>query len=212
MRAAAGQAHAAAPAASPQFTADKLMPVALPPGRLKASDQSKLDRVFGKKKTMGIVVVAALAANAAALGACDDHRHLPANQLGRHRRQLILLILRPAVFDCDVSPSTKPTSFRPWRNPRRRSEAPRGVGRETRSPASPAAAPAPPAATRRRAAEQRDELASPHSITSSARASSDGGTASPSARAVFKLMTSSNLVDCTTGKSAGLAPLRTRPA
>jgi hypothetical protein len=33
----------------------------------------------------------------------------------------------------------------------------------------------------------------------------------PSALAVGTLMTSSNLVDCTTGKSAGLAPLRTRP-
>ena len=33
---------------------------------------------------------------------------------------------------------------------------------------------------RRHAAEQRDELASPHSITSSARASSVGGTSRPS--------------------------------
>ena len=51
-----------------------------------------------------------------------------------------------------------------------------------------------------------------HSITSSARASSDGGTVRPSILAVWALMTSSNLVDCTTGKSAGLAPLRMRPA
>jgi hypothetical protein len=33
----------------------------------------------------------------------------------------------------------------------------------------------------------------------------------PSMRAVCALMTSSNLADCTTGKSAGLAPLRMRP-
>src|SRR5262245_57481620 len=45
----------------------------------------------------------------------------------------------------------------------------------------------------RRAAEQRDELAAPHSITSSARASSVGGTSRPSALAVFRLMTSWNL-------------------
>ena len=50
-----------------------------------------------------------------------------------------------------------------------------------------------------------------HSITSSAVASSDGGTVRPSMRAVEALMTSSNLLDCTTGKSAGLAPLRMRP-
>src|SRR5262249_33564457 len=64
---------------------------------------------------------------------------------------------------------------------------------------------------RGRAAEQRDELAALHSITSSARASRFGGTSMPSARAVDRLMTSSNLVDCTTGRSAGFAPLRMRP-
>ena len=47
-----------------------------------------------------------------------------------------------------------------------------------------------------------------YSITSSARASSAGGMVSPSAFAVLRLMTSSNLVGCSTGKSAGLAPLR----
>src|SRR5262249_54732491 len=46
---------------------------------------------------------------------------------------------------------------------------------------------------RRRAAQQRDERAALHSITSSARASSVGGTSRPSARAVFRLMTSWNL-------------------
>src|SRR5215510_2680332 len=50
----------------------------------------------------------------------------------------------------------------------------------------------------RRAAEQRDELAAldlrAHSITSSARASSVGGTAKPSAWAVIRLITRSNLV------------------
>src|ERR1700738_2505016 len=50
-----------------------------------------------------------------------------------------------------------------------------------------------------------------YSITSSARASRVGGTSMPSARAVGRLMTSSNLLDCTTGKSTGLAPLRMRP-
>ena len=50
-----------------------------------------------------------------------------------------------------------------------------------------------------------------YSITSSARASSVGGTSSPSALAVVRLMMKSNFVDCTTGRSAGLAPLRTRP-
>src|SRR5262249_45593475 len=63
----------------------------------------------------------------------------------------------------------------------------------------------------RRAAEQRDELASLHSITSSARPSSGSGTVSPSALAVFRLMISANFVSCWTGRSAGLSPLRMRP-
>ena len=51
-----------------------------------------------------------------------------------------------------------------------------------------------------------------YSITSSARASSIGGTVSPRARAASALMTSSSFDDCTTGRSAGLAPLRMCPA
>ena len=50
-----------------------------------------------------------------------------------------------------------------------------------------------------------------YSITSSARASSVGGISRPMARAVGRLITSSNLLDWTTGRSAGLAPLRTLP-
>src|SRR5262252_9232152 len=65
---------------------------------------------------------------------------------------------------------------------------------------------------RDRAAEQRDELAAFHSITSSARASSIGGISRPIARAVGRLMTNSNLVERMTGRSAGLAPLRILPA
>src|SRR6516165_10569565 len=76
---------------------------------------------------------------------------------------------------------------------------------------SPTVAPAPKMAMRPRAAEQRDELATAaHSITSSARASSVGGTSSPSALAVRKLITSWYWVGCWTGRSAGFSPLRTR--
>ena len=44
-------------------------------------------------------------------------------------------------------------------------------------------------------------------MTSSAWARMDGGIVSPSAWAVLRLITSSNLVGCWTGRSAGLAPL-----
>src|SRR5262249_2017914 len=63
----------------------------------------------------------------------------------------------------------------------------------------------------RRAAESRDERAPFHSITSSATVSSLSGTVRPRVLAVCWLMTSSSLVDCTTGRSVGLAPLRMRP-
>src|SRR5450759_1704602 len=47
-----------------------------------------------------------------------------------------------------------------------------------------------------------------HSITSSASASSVGGTVKPRALAVLRLITSSNFVGMRTGSSAGFAPLR----
>jgi hypothetical protein len=49
-----------------------------------------------------------------------------------------------------------------------------------------------------------------YSITS--RASSVGGMVRPSAVAAFRLMTSSNLAACCTGRSAAFSPLRMRPA
>ena len=51
-----------------------------------------------------------------------------------------------------------------------------------------------------------------HSMISSARARSEGGIARPSAFAVLEFITSSNLVVCWTGRSAGLSPLRMRAA
>jgi hypothetical protein len=49
-----------------------------------------------------------------------------------------------------------------------------------------------------------------YSITSSARASSVGGTSRPRAFAVLRLITSSYLVGACTGRSAGFSPLRMR--
>ena len=53
-------------------------------------------------------------------------------------------------------------------------------------------------------AKRRHRLA--YSITSSASPSSVGGTSMPSARAVFRLITNSNLVGCWIGKSPVLHP------
>jgi hypothetical protein len=59
-----------------------------------------------------------------------------------------------------------------------------------------------------RARAREERAAVDHWITSSARPSSDGGMVRPSALAVLRLMTSSNFVGCSTGRSAGLAPFR----
>src|SRR5262249_36501809 len=61
-----------------------------------------------------------------------------------------------------------------------------------------------------RAAEQGDERATFHSITSSARASSVGGISRPMAFAALRLIVSSNFVGCSIGRSVGLAPCKIR--
>src|SRR5215475_6645567 len=62
-----------------------------------------------------------------------------------------------------------------------------------------------------RTAKEREKLPPLHSITSSARRGSVGGTARPNALAVLRLMISSAFVACWMGKSAGFSPLRMRP-
>src|ERR1700737_1510079 len=56
-----------------------------------------------------------------------------------------------------------------------------------------------------------DDCLISYSITSSASNCIELDTMRPSVLAAFRLMTSSNLVGCSTGKSAGLAPLRILP-
>lgn len=54
----------------------------------------------------------------------------------------------------------------------------------------------------------QQELAPLHSITRSARTKNDRGILMPSVLAVLRLTTNSNLVGCSIGSSAGVAPLR----
>src|SRR5262249_19075922 len=61
---------------------------------------------------------------------------------------------------------------------------------------------------RRRAAEERDERAASHSITSSALSRNDSWVVRPSALAVARLMIRSNLVGCSIGTSAACPPRR----
>ena len=80
--------------------------------------------------------------------------------------------------------------------------------REQYETAGSAAAPAARCKKRLRWGSLILNLPSHHSITSSARARSIGGISRPSAWAVVRLRTRSNLVGCSTGMSAGFAPRR----
>src|SRR5262249_40532064 len=124
----------------------------------------------------------------------DDHGDAASDEVSRQLRQLIRLIVGEAVFNREVLAlniarrpqplaksaqhiavrirrlAVKEPDHRHRRLLRARRERPRG-----------------------RAADKRDELAPLHSMTSSARASTDDGISSPSTFAVFRLITISYL-------------------
>ena len=138
----------------------------------------------------------------------SDHRHLTAYQIGCEVGQSVGLVLRPAILDrhilaLDVAGFTKALAeygqIPPCTIDRPDAEEPdhrhRRLLRACRERPSC-----------RRAANKRDERAPPHSITLSARNTSPGGTSWPMAFAVWRLMTNSMWLGCSTGKSVGFAP------
>ena len=180
---------------------------------IKAGHQAELHRVAAGGKHDGNDRRRSLGGNARRgdAGGGDD-RNLTTDQIGGKRRQIVILALRPAILDRNIAALNIADSQRGL--PGTRPGSGETVGENTTEipiSASTAAARAPRAATCRRAAEQRDELAALHSITSSAATSSLSGIVRPIVFAACRLMTSSNLVDCATGKSAGLAPFKIFP-
>src|SRR5262249_15912596 len=139
----------------------------------------------------------------------DDGYSAP-HQIGCCRRQsIVLAFLRPAIFNLKV-PTLDITDF---------TEALAKCSDELRIGGEAAEKAdhwghyllrARRERPRRRAAEQSDEVAAPHSITSSAATSRTGGTVSPSALAVLRFIAVSNLVPACTGRLAGLSPRRMR--
>src|SRR5262249_38943433 len=145
------------------------------------------------------------------MGTCKNDGWSKRDELCRIGAQLIAITRRPTIVDSDVA-AIDPTQFLQARPERRNIGLPSGVALgESHQHADP---PHPLALLRacrerprRRSAEKRDELAAlHHSITSSDSASNLSGISRPSAFAVLRLITNSNLVGCSTGKSAGLAP------
>src|SRR5262245_47775087 len=137
----------------------------------------------------------------------EYHGDVPANELRSQFRHPIELIFRPAHVAgfCEALAKSAQT----LRNGVRQGDAEEPNHRHGRLLRVRRERP------RRRAAEQRDELAAfhlrGHSITSSAPAESPIGTSIPSARAVLRLSTNSNLTVWITGSSPGLSPLKMRP-
>src|SRR5258708_214111 len=144
----------------------------------------------------------------------SNYCYLTADEIGRKCQQPVILACGPAVFDPDVLAldisavgQTLPECRDNRRIVAKRPAVEEPDHRHRRL--LPARRERPCHGC---TAKKRDELAPPHSITSSARASSLSGIVMPSALAVLRLMTRSNFVGCTTGRSPGLAPLRIRPA
>src|SRR6516165_8702151 len=148
--------------------------------------------------------------------AADDEVRCRTHQLCRVSLDLTQISTRVSMLDLDIAvlgPAERLETLAKCNDPSQHFGIVLGVWmQECDAPHALALLRARRERPRRCAAEQRDERAPLHSITSSARASRVGGTSRPIALAVCRLMTNSNLVACTTGRSAGFSPLRMRPA
>src|SRR5262249_13615763 len=120
---------------------------------------------------------------------CNNDRHLSTHEIGGERGQLIVLSVGPAIVQGDVSTLEESDIFQALQDQRderrvdgRRTRAENAAHRHRRLLRARRQRP-----RCRRAAEQRDELAPFHSITSSARNRNDEGTLRPSAFAVLRL-------------------------
>src|SRR5262249_33153662 len=145
---------------------------------------------------------------------CKQESDLEADEISRQRGQLVITTFRPSERN-DQIPSLGKCGFAQAAAERcnhARRLAGRAATEESNDRHRSLLRAYRERPRSRRAADERDELAPPHSITSSAVTSRVCGPATPSIRAVEALITNSSLVDGTTGKSAGFAPLRMRPA
>src|SRR6516165_8266411 len=194
-----------------------IKPVTLPPGRARLSTKPAPTGSGVCVNTIGIARVACSNDGTTAppparimSGASGQFRRVSANALG--------IACGPAIVDLHVAAVGPAQFLQPLHERRQACLSFRivcGEGHEHADTPHPLALlRAHRERPRRRAAEQRDELATlhlrGHSMTSSARASSIGGTSSPSALAVLRLMTSSYFVGACTGRSAGFSPFRMR--
>src|SRR5262249_48094286 len=136
---------------------------------------------------------------------------MPSDQVGGEHRQAAIVAACPAIFDFNVPTVDKPALFQSVVKSLEHFYRVFGRTGAHKSNNRHCGLLRLPQQRQCRAPKSHDELAPLHSITSSARPSSDGGTERPSAFAVPRLITSSTFVNCWTGRSAGFSPFRMRP-
>src|SRR5262245_41790110 len=201
----------------PPIDASRLTkPVMLPPGRARLATNPLPTGSETTTKTMGRVLASRATAAVTGVACATDQFGSCVDELFRQPLHTVHIGGREAVVDPDVA-ALDPSQLleAAFECIQERGCLPVILGRahehaDVPHPLALRARHANSRRCRRRAADERYELAPPHSITSSARCRNGSGTVRPSAFAVFRLITSSNLVGCCTGRSAGLAPLRTR--
>src|SRR5262249_43336952 len=138
------------------------------------------------------------------------------NQIGRQRREPVVLQLCPAIFDRHVLAFDVAGFVEAFVESGH--DAGRLGGRACAEPSDHPRRPLLPARREQAGCHPASENAEKtppkyffHLISSSARASSWSGTSIESAFAVLRLMTNSNFVGCRIGTSAGLSPFKILP-
>src|SRR5262249_17992842 len=163
-------------------------------GSIKAIDETKLYWIGADAEDDGNRAGRSLGRERCCRAArCGDDGHLALHKLGHQCRHAIELILSPTICDYNIAAIDETAFAEAVTNCRGEMGACMGGAvmekanywhrRLLRTRRE---------RPRRCAAEQRDECAAVHSITSSASAMSMGGTSRPSAFAVLRLMTSLN--------------------
>src|SRR5262249_27560185 len=142
---------------------------------------------------------------------CGDDSHPAAYQIGHQFRNSGQVVLCPAVFNCyvltlDVAGFAQSFAERCQQTRHRLRRIRMYISDDWNGRLLRARRERPKKRRRDRRAAKHDELPALHSITLSARSTRPAGTSCPIALAVLRLITSSNVVGCSTGRSAGLAP------
>src|SRR6516165_10653792 len=192
-------------------TAMLVRPVILPPGRARLAMNPEPTGSPTYCHDNGYGRCCAPDCNHCRRALCDDDIDIAVNKLSHNARVLVECSLRPAnvdgqVLPFDVAAPAHTITERAQRGMHQRQACENPDAPDLRLLRDRREWPS------RCAADERDELASSHSKTSSARPDRGSGTVMPSALAVFRLIYNSTLVARWTGRSPGFSPLRTRPA